>query len=512
MNGPMTKQMPNDRQAEHACLSAIFRRGLSALDEVLEHVRQPEEFFTPVNAAIFAAMIECADAGLPIVEETLSSEMRRLNTYERFNAARVIESLRSGITTKTREHATLVRNAYRRREFHRSLHELADLSLLEEDMSLALSHARTELDRLDMQEASLCVPIAVAVKETRGELERRSLGKEQLIPSGFGVVDAMGLVEPGDLVIIGAESGTGKTAFGLGLARNNLLAWDGERYVPHKPPRMVPTLFISGEMGLTKLVMRWVSDMTQYDGRSLKAPTPAWLDGHDAEFGTARRRLDAAFDTLASVELSLTRPETVHDIDTVCAIGRAWAARMRRKYGPNTSLMIIVDYLQLLGAPSGAHRNARSDEIEGSKAVALKKKLADATGAAVVALSQLTLDEKESKTRKPNAGDLRGSKMLRNTADRVWLLWRPWICHPDVAAREGEYQRLRAAANRLAAGEPFQGYERFNELDRLRSYAELGIDKARGGAAFVWVPLEFTAELTRFLDPRNSEQRNLSDW
>lgn len=495
--------LPHDPKAEHACLSAILARGMGGLDDVLAFVREPTDFYIKSHAVIFQAALDCADADDAICQENLVSEMQRRGTYSDA-AQKTLESLRSGVITRTRDFAKIVKRDARRRDFFITLRSAAEESLSELDLSKSINKARKALDRLDAEQASLLVPIQVAVEEARQELAKRESGEVSLIPTGYLALDRRGLIEPGDLIVVGAESGTGKTAFAMGCVRNDTLLWvpEGRRYRPHPEP--IPSLVISGEMKLTQLVMRWISDMTGFDGQQLKSPSTEWYQAAH-EVGTNRDWLEQSFQTLGNTAITLTRPNHVRDTDTACACIRSWAAWMRRKYGQDVPLMVWVDYLQRISAPADVPANARSDEREGAKARAFKN-VAQDVNAGVAVLSQITLPSKEA-GRRPTGKDLRGSKEIFFEADKVWLLHRPWIWQENVSQQEAVFQRLRALRNRRIRGERDEhgnliSYDEalFNKLLSERSFAEVGIDKGRGGPAHTWLPFEFHPECTRFLD------------
>lgn len=485
---PQGPSLPMDRAAERACLAAIYTRGVEALAEVHEHVSDAKAFTTEAHRELFEAMCDCADADEPICDETILSELKRRGTFERLGGFRAVEYLRDGVITRTREHAAIVQREHRRREFHVSMREVSEHSLGESDISVSIAQARKALDRLDADQASLLVPIRDAVTEAQSELERRESGEIRLVPTGFQAIDKYGLLESGDLVVLAAPSGTGKTALAMSIARNAVLAWDKthRRYRPVQQP--IPVLFISTEMRLFKLVMRWLSDLTGFDGRDLRTAEPEWLD-FDVDGEQRRSRRTSAFSTLGAVEITLTRPRQVRDLDTICATTRTWAAKMRRKWGEDVPLLMFMDYLQRAGPPSGLPKNQRSDEREGEKAKALKS-LAQDINAPVIALSQVTEDKRTGEM------TLRGSGAIFHEADRVWIARRPWKSQPNRRELEAEFQHLRGLRN---TGREYNR-SRFNELIADRNYVEVALDKGRDGAADVWASVQFEPELTRFLD------------
>jgi replicative DNA helicase len=493
--------LPHNPAAELACIAAIYARGIPGLDTVIAEVREAEAFLVPRNRALFSAMLACADAGEPIADPQILSELRRLGEFDRAGGESAIAYLRSGITTRTEDAARAVRRDYLRRQLFTQLREVSELPLRSDNVGEAIAAVRQVLDRLERDQAQLRVSIREAVAETRAELYADESDATGQVPLGFESVDSYaGVSEPGDLVILAGESGTGKTAALLSWIRNGVLAWHhgSERYRPTQI--QIPALMFSGEMLLPKLVRRWLSDMAQIDGRDLRGRLDAdWLESR-RDGKTHRQIVERELDLLSACEIELTRPEASTTIDGIAAISRAWRATKVAKYGDKSPGLIGVDFLQLVEPPSGLPSNARSDEREEAKAKALKR-LAMSTGTVVTALSQLTVPSGREGDR-PSVSWLRGSKGIRNAADRIYLLHRPWIHDANVDDREAEYQRLRALYNEGRLGD---NAKRFHGLERARHYAELGIAKGRDGAAFRWLPLDFAPEYTRFLDRRGSD-------
>jgi replicative DNA helicase len=84
--------------------------------------------------------------------------------------------------------------------------------------------------------------------------------------------------------------------------------------------------------------------------------------------------------------------------------------------------VVVVDYLQLLGL--GKYSNGREAEI--GHICRLLKKCARELNICIVLLSQLSrAAENRGLSRKPLLSDLRESGSIEQTADKVWLLYRP---------------------------------------------------------------------------------------
>jgi replicative DNA helicase len=498
------QSLPHDRVAEAALLSACLTRGMEAVAEVHELVRHRDAFYVPAHGDIFDAIGAAADAGEPIDTVTIGHEMHARGTFGA-STAQLLSVLASHREINTSAHARIVADLASRRALVLALDKARDAAMAEDaELPSVIAQARAAIDRVDAPSAGQLVTIRVAVEETRELMRRSEAGEVVLTETGFGSVDKHmgGGAADGDLVVLGGRPSMGKTAFGLSVVRNCVLHREhaSGRYKPREEP--TPALVISVEMGLPKLVLRWLSDITGIDGRALRAPTKEWFGSHFSGQQTNRRAVDSGMDMLAAMEITLTRPTEVRDMDTVQARARSWRAAMRKKYGPKVKGLVLIDFLQLIEPPAKLPKNARSDEIEGAKAKAAKAMAVD-LGCPVIALAQLNrkVDERPENQKRPRMSDLEGSGKIEQVADAIGFLYRPWVYDAKLADLEREFQDLRNRRNRR---EHFDA-TRFNELVGRRGYAELGLAKVRDGAAHAWAPLEFTPELTRFLDLRDAD-------
>ena len=203
------------------------------------------------------------------------------------------------------------------------------------------------------------------------------------LPWGVKALDEKLTAEPGDLVILGADSSVGKTAFALQTAW--VMAARGYRVG-----------FFSLETKSAKLANRLVSQRARLDSEAIKRRRFADQDYRDvAELGTAARKLH-----LDVIEASGFDAEDLR------------AATVAGQYQ-----VIFVDYLQLL---SGQGKDR--PEIVANLSIAVHT-MAQDLGVAVVALSQITPADKTEKARRmPGKEALRESRQLIHDADIILMM------------------------------------------------------------------------------------------
>jgi len=218
------------------------------------------------------------------------------------------------------------------------------------------------------------------------------------LSTGFADIDARGRVlQPGNLIILAARPGMGKTALALRIAAN--VAETG-----------APVLVSSMEMQAEQLGDRLLSCM----GRIPMAALIGERVPNDADWG----RMTAALSRIHEMPLAIDDQAalTLWDI-------RTKARQAKRSMGGLG--LIVIDYLQLMRGEG----DNRTQEV-GSISRGLKA-LAKDLGVPVIALSQLNRGVEQRPNKRPVMSDLRDSGEIEQDADVVWGLYRDEVYFDD---------------------------------------------------------------------------------
>jgi replicative DNA helicase len=232
---------------------------------------------------------------------------------------------------------------------------------------------------------------ATMVSEIRQVQEK---GATTGVPSGLANLDAItGGLQPGNLIVLAARPGAGKTVKGLHLAKHPAFTLN------------IPVAFFSLEMTAAELVGRLAASESNICSTLInqKKINPYQLQALGA---SCARLIDAPLyiDDTAGLSILDVR------------------ARAKKLYHENGVRLIIVDYLQLMSG-TGASKGNREQEIaEISRGL---KALAKELNIPVVALSQLSRKCEERADRRPILSDLRESGSIEQDADIVAFLFRP---------------------------------------------------------------------------------------
>ncbi len=222
------------------------------------------------------------------------------------------------------------------------------------------------------------------------------------VPTGFADLDkyTSGL-QPGDLVIVAGRPSMGKTSLALNVGEH--VAID----------QGLPVAVFSMEMGATQLAMRMVCSVGRLDQQRLR--TGRLVDDDWP-------RLTSAIQKMQEAQLFIDETPALNSLEL-----RARARRLSRQCGQLG--MIIVDYLQLMGATSsGENRATEISEISrGLKA------LAKELGCPVMALSQLNRSLEQRPNKRPVMSDLRESGAIEQDADVILFIYRDEVYNPESA-------------------------------------------------------------------------------
>lgn len=213
--------------------------------------------------------------------------------------------------------------------------------------------------------------------------------------------------QPGEFIIIAARPSMGKTALALNLAEQMAL---GGLTAGAQSTKRQPVGLFSLEMSKSAIVQRLLSARSGVSSQTLRG-------GHKIPDRDLRELMLAAEDLkIAPVYIDDTPDLTVLNL-------RARARRMVQQYGVKC---LMIDYLQLMSAPSAARESRQVEVSTISRGV---KSLARELNIPVICLSQLNRGSENREGNRPRMSDLRESGSIEQDADVVILLHREEYYH-----------------------------------------------------------------------------------
>jgi replicative DNA helicase len=244
----------------------------------------------------------------------------------------------------------------------------------------------------------------IAKQELDGIEERMRLGSPAGAPTGFSGLDGLtGGLRSGELVILGARTGMGKTSLAMDIAI--------------EAAKTMPVKFFSLEMARKQIAPRALSFFSQVN---LKRTINATLS--EAELLNQR----AVIDELRKLNLYMEF-EAGMKMQDICLSIHDFAARRGKG-------LIVIDHLHYLRTDE---KNYENRNIEIGKITHALKEIAKKLDIPILLLSQLNRAlDRAVKDKKPKLSDLRDSGNIEQDADMVWFVHRDGYYDPNVPASE----------------------------------------------------------------------------
>jgi replicative DNA helicase len=421
---------PHDLDAEAAVLSAVML-DVFALDRVLEFLK-PEHFYSEAHRRIFEAAMDLRANGKPV-------DVVQVGTWLK-DRGRIAQVGGMGYLTEVLNAAPAVANvaAYGRtiKEKSRIRQLIATCQRVSAEGYLDYGEAQTFIDSAEQavydiartpETSSVEKLIDVMKKAFRQMQDAHSRGDRITgMATGFEKYDALTAgLHQGDLSIVAARPGMGKTSFVLNVAAN--VAQPRGRELVSDPSQKWEepgngVVVFSLEMPREQLANRMICSEGRVDVSKVRkgmlspgdwskltqaaaylGSLPIWIDDSPSlsilELRAKIRRLQAEYDRVPNG----TAPGS--------------EGQSGKKIG-----LVVVDYLQLMRGND--YVNSREQEISeisrGLKALAKELRLS------VVALSQLNraVETRTEKHKRPQLSDLRESGAIEQDADNICFIYR----------------------------------------------------------------------------------------
>lgn len=381
-----------------------------ALDEVAAILTGPM-FESPRHELIFEAALETAQHGA-VDAITVTDRLRSVGELERAGGAAYLHQIVSSTPTaaSAAHYAGIVRRDYQRNAALTALTAAMQSLTRGDDVQAALGSVQASMDGL-MRGATNDGPVNL-VDHIEATTDRLSSGTHGATTGLRDWDEATGGIAPGELWIIGARPGMGKTVVGLEIARANARAGRPVLFFTFEmsPEQMMTRVFAAecsiptDRMSLTK------PGLTKGDWDKITETMPPLLNSWDFY-------LDAG---------------SASSVETVLGKVRAYQRR-------HPDLVVVIDYLQLM--TSTRTHNSRTEEIG---TITRQIKLAALNlQVPVVLLSQLNRASESRPDKRPAMSDLKESGSSEQDADGVALLHREDV-YDKESPRAGEMDVILA--------------------------------------------------------------------
>ena len=443
-DGNANRQIPSNIEAEKSVLAACMLNSEMLEETILK--LDPEDFFRPAHRVIFESVSNLNARRIPVDQISLVDNLNATGQLEAVGGRSYIIELADNTFALTNwsNHVEIVKRTSMLRQL---IYASADIAALAynapDDLNEVVEEAeKTLFNVTERRVSSSFVRVDSLLTEAFEEITSLAENKSHItgVETGYRDVDKLfhGF-RGGDLIILAARPGVGKTSFALNMA-------------VEAAKKGSSVAFFSLEMSAGQLVQRILCAEARVNLSKIRG-------GYISE---------GDWGAIADASNRLTRLNLFIDDSPGLSILEARAKARRELRDAQGHGFIIVDYLQLMQPPAVRRDGNRAVEVgEISRGLKILAKEMDMP---VLALSQLSRAIEMRGKKRPQLSDLRESGSIEQDADIVMFIDR------SMDEAEGESE-----------GRPDWGT------------ADLIVAKHRNGPTGE-IKLAFVPEYTRFID------------
>lgn len=341
----------------------------------------PEMFTDDLYSAVFRKIRSAFETGQTVDATTLSQDLGSDQLPAPYVAKYLGECINKTITSANiGEYGKRLLNEYKRKEAERMYESIMQA----EDVNTALSESIGKLANLMSGGVKQGFTIAELAQKYKGEYFREK--ERDYIYFGIDSVDsAVGGLDRGDITVVAARPGVGKSALSLQMARN--IARSGKKvayFILEMPDQQIYERIVAAESGVG---MQEIRHSTSAKAEDFK------------RFIEANERLTG--------ERNLTVYDEIRN-----------TAGIRQMVMTNNYDVVVVDYLQLLTPTTGRGANRTAEVGDISRDL---KKIAMDFKIHIIALSQL--NRLSAGGKEPSMAEIRESGAIEQDASNILIMW-----------------------------------------------------------------------------------------
>ena len=400
------RQTPHSAMAEQAIVGSMLIDP-SCIPDVINKVRA-DEFYIQTNREIFETIYSMFTFGKSIDAVTVLEQMKVRGVYHENTTQQYLMEVMNLTPTAANvgKYVTIVRDQALLRNLQKAADEISNLvgeGTGEADAALEAAERKIYALRQGRNVGGL-QPVSMVIQRVYAALSEAAEkgGGIPGLSTGLPDLDTTLLgLKKGELILIAARPGQGKTSMALNLAR----------YVGEHSGKTVAVFSL--EMSREELVQRLLSSAAMVDGKKLSTGNlsqPEW------------DRIVAAAGQLSATDIRVDDNSTltVADMNAQC----------RRI--PDLGL-VVIDYLQLMQSSGSGHSWTNESRTQAvSDMSRMLKIMAKELNVPVICLSQLNRANEGRTNKRPMLSDLRESGSIEQDADVVIGLYRDGYYNKEV--------------------------------------------------------------------------------
>lgn len=386
-------EMPQSIDAERAVLGCCLLEPVSLI-EILDKVTA-EMFYAERHRIIWEAIMALTEKAIPPDMLAVTEELRNKKMLDKIGGATYLAELPSyvGSTGNIEYYAGILRQKYVRRRMLQAAEQIKEIACSTDgDINDQSAEAEKVLMEATKAEAEGTVKSLGEVAQEFWDYVYGNRDETIGTQTGFKGLDrATGGLQRGDMIVLAARPGEGKTTLAMQIAYN--VAKSGK-----------PAIIFSLEMAERQVANRLLVGLGKFDNQAIRQ-----RDLGNAEW-------DVGFDLAKKLK---ELPLFVDDqAGATLAQIRARARRLKSRQGDLG--LVVVDYLQLMRPTAGKSR----EEQIGLIAQGMKE-MAKELDVPVLVLSQLNRAVEYQAGKRPMLSNLRESGNIEQAADVVIFIHQP---------------------------------------------------------------------------------------
>jgi replicative DNA helicase len=394
--------LPHSLEAEEAVVGAVLIA--PEIFPILELSKN--EFYIQRLGMIWEAYTRLVGRKVPIDLLTVSEELDDMGRLDEIGGPAYLTSLLNQVPSSlhAESYAGIIKADAARRELLKAANEMArlayDTNLDAQDMLARADAAIRKVGQGGVNKITSARDVVDEIYDEMAERNRQLAAGNPLvfdtIATGLTDVDRLldGGLQPERLYIVAGRPGQGKTSWMISTARHQITTL-GKRVA-----------IFSLEMSRKQLIRRFLAQDSQISASKF---TSGVLSPEEWEL------------FIKSVEQIGSSSLYLDDTPSLTPTSlRAKCHQIERSFGLD---LVILDYLQLMGAGGGIRFQNREQEVANCSREL--KLLARELGVPVLAAAQLNRAAEVRADREPQLSDLRESGAIENDADVVTFIWRP---------------------------------------------------------------------------------------
>jgi replicative DNA helicase len=388
---------PQNLQAEESVIGAMMLSpgAIGAVSEILD----AGDFYRESHAKIYRAALALYAKGEPVDAITLTNELEERGEIEEIGGRVRLNELAALVpaTANAGHYAQIVRENATLRGLIRAGGKIAQLGWerLGEPNDLVAQAEQIVYELGERGADGNLVLFREVLTETFKRISELYESGEDVtgVPSGFKDLDRITAgFQPGNLIVLAARPSMGKSALGLSIVANIVIR------------SKLPCAFFSLEMSRQEIAQRLICMEGKVDSHRIRTGRLTEEDWP---------RLIQACGSLENAPLYVDDTPSLNLLEL-----RSRLQTLKRR--EPTLALVVVDYLQLMTAPTSAESRLQevSEISRGLKEIARDFEMP------LIALSQLSRAVEQRTDKRPILSDLRESGGIEQDSDVVMFIYR----------------------------------------------------------------------------------------